>query len=342
MRQLTFVTTGVLEWWEVPEPVLHGGTDAIVRPLAVATCDLDPYTIRGQTPFSMTAPFAFGHEFTAEVIDVGDAVSAFRPGDRVVVSFQICCGSCAACIAGVTASCQSVEKRSMYGFGPIGGEWGGALSDLVRVPFADFMLASLPAGVAPEVAAAAGDNLCDALRCVAPVKEQPGIDVLLLGSSPSCLSAIEIAKAFGAARVAYADADPRRLAVAERLGAQPIEVDRWPHSLGSYPVTASGVFDPDGDPAGLSCALRSTTPGGVCTNAAPFFPSSTTLPLLDMYLDGITFVTGRVNACAHMAEVLELIASGQLHPTEVISRIVDWDDAIDGLVEERGKVVVVR
>jgi alcohol dehydrogenase len=74
MQQLTFVQPGVLEWREVPEPVLVSPHDAIVRPVAVATCDLDGPTIRGTTPLSMMGPYAFGHEFVAEIVTLGDAV----------------------------------------------------------------------------------------------------------------------------------------------------------------------------------------------------------------------------------------------------------------------------
>src|SRR5712692_5255867 len=136
MRQLTYVGPDKLEWWDVPEPTLKEARDALVRPLTVSNCDLDPATIRGLTQFSATAPFPLGHEFTAEVVEVGDDVRSVRPGDRVVVSFQICCGACGRCRRGLTGFCEAVPRGSMYGFGPLAGEWGGALSDLVRVPYA--------------------------------------------------------------------------------------------------------------------------------------------------------------------------------------------------------------
>uniref|UniRef100_UPI0014839C56 alcohol dehydrogenase catalytic domain-containing protein n=1 Tax=Mycobacterium avium TaxID=1764 RepID=UPI0014839C56 len=85
----------------------------------------------------------------AEVVDVGDEVSSVRVGDRVVVPFQISCGRCSACRRGHTGSCLSVPPASMYGFGISGGLWGGALADLMAVPFADAMLVALPDGVEP-------------------------------------------------------------------------------------------------------------------------------------------------------------------------------------------------
>src|SRR5882724_1049220 len=105
MEQLTFVEPGRIEWREAPEPSLESGEAALVRPLAVTTCDLDQLIIHGRVP--LPGPFPLGHEFVAEVVDVGDAVTAFRPGDRVVVPFQISCGRCGRCRKGLTSSCEA-------------------------------------------------------------------------------------------------------------------------------------------------------------------------------------------------------------------------------------------
>lgn len=122
MRQLTFIKPGVLEWWDVPEPELESPHDALVRPVAVAACDLDVALIRGKTPFP--GPFALGHEFVGEIVEVGEQVTGFERGQVVVVSFQISCGACDRCQAGLTGSCRSVPLGSMYGLRPLGGERG--------------------------------------------------------------------------------------------------------------------------------------------------------------------------------------------------------------------------
>ena len=166
MQQLTMTADRQVEWWDVPAPALQGPGEALVRPLAVALCDLDQPILRGDAP--IPGPIAIGHEFVAEVTEVGDDVRSVAPGDRVVVPFQISCGACVRCRAGQTGDCTSVPPRSMYGFGIFGGDWGGALVDLVRVPFADAMLVAAPAGIAPAVLASASDNIPDGWRTVAP------------------------------------------------------------------------------------------------------------------------------------------------------------------------------
>ncbi len=338
MRQLTFVEPHRIEWRDVPPPRLDSGEAALVRPLAVTTCDYDHEIIAGRVP--LPGPFALGHEFVAEVIDVGDAVKTVQPGDRVVVAFQISCGRCGRCRKGVTSSCEAVPARSAYGLGPIGGVgWGGALSDALRVPFADAMLQPLPAGVAPATLACASDNLCDAWRAVAPfLAEEPGATVLVVGGAAFSIAlyAVAIARALGAGRVVYLDHDATRAGIAERLGAETV-LGPFPRFAGEFAITV----DASGDVAGLSCALRSVVPYGVCTSVA-IYDRDATVPMLAMYGRGIRFVTGRVNARAHLPFVLELVASGRLDPTPVTTTAVGWDGAIDALLHGGAKPVIVR
>ena len=83
MQQLTFIGPGHLRWDEVPEPDLTGPRSAIVRPITVATCDLDVAVLRGRFP--LAGPYPFGHEGIAQVVAVGDDVHDVRPGDRVEI-----------------------------------------------------------------------------------------------------------------------------------------------------------------------------------------------------------------------------------------------------------------
>src|SRR3954470_4692651 len=168
MRSLVYAGPRDLQWRDRPEPRIAGDGAALVRPVAVATCDLDALFVAGASPFP--APFTLGHEGVAEVLAVGDGVTTVTPGDRVVVPFQISCGTCAGCAAGRTGNCETVAMAQTYGFGfgPEQTRWGGFLADAVHVPFADAMLVPVPDVLAPELAAGASDNITDAYRAVAP------------------------------------------------------------------------------------------------------------------------------------------------------------------------------
>jgi threonine dehydrogenase-like Zn-dependent dehydrogenase len=329
VRALVCTGPSTLEWRDAAEPSLESDDDALVRPVAVATCDLDSAIIAGETPFP--APIALGHEGVAEVVEVGDGVRSVRPGTLVSVPFQVSCGECDSCRRGRTGNCRSVKGTAMYGFGAVGGNWGGFLSDLVRVPWADHMLVPVPAGLDPLAVASASDNIPDAWRTVGPpLAREPGAAVLVVGGAGSGsigLYAAGIALALGAESVSYVDGDPRRRATAAAFGAEAIELG--PERLGPFAITVAAGPDPEG----LMLALRSTAPDGVCTCTNIFFGDSVPIPQFEMYLKIVTFETGRVHARPAIPEVLALAAAGEFHPQEVTSRVVPWDDAPAALLE---------
>ena len=340
MQQLTYAGPNKVEWREVSAPRIEKEGQALVRPIAVASCDLDYAIVRGKTPF--TGQFGLGHECVAVVVESGTAVT-FKPGDVVVVPFQISCGRCSFCSRGFTASCTEVPRTSMYGIGAAAGDWGGALSDLLLVPYANHMLLRLPANVNPVTAASASDNVSDAWRAVGPqLQARPGSEVLILAASPGGgsipLYAVQIALAMGASRVDFFDIEEERVSIAESLGANARRLDGWPKRLGSYPITV----DATGDVQGLACALRSTEPEGHCTSTIIYFYDKVEFPLLEMYMRGITYRTGRVNSRRELPQVLELIESGRINPDRVITQTARWEDAAEAILNYTTKLIISR
>jgi threonine dehydrogenase-like Zn-dependent dehydrogenase len=328
VQQLFYTAPGELQWREAPTPQLSSDRGALVRPIAVATCDLDALIVTGGSPFP--PPFPIGHECVAEVVELGDDVAGLEKGQLVSVPFQISCGECPQCLRGRSSNCSAVPFMSTYGFGPAVAEWGGFLSDLVAVPFANAMLVPVPEGLAPASVASASDNIADAWRAVGPpLEREPGGSVLVVGGAGAGsigLYAAGLARALGSEWVMYVDADEGRRAVAESLGAQTMA--EMPKRLGPFPITVDACADPDG----LALALRSTAPDGVCTSCAIYFAEQPVMPLLEMYTKGITFITGRANAREAMPHVLDLAASGALTPEKVTSSVVPWEQAPAALV----------
>jgi threonine dehydrogenase-like Zn-dependent dehydrogenase len=339
MQQLTCVEAGKLEWRDVPAPRLEGDGEALIQPLAVARCDIDRFLAGGFFP--LRGAFALGHECVAEVVALGDGVRGLALGQRVVPSFQISCGTCAKCRAGSTAICEAMPVLSDYGMQPLSGvEYGGMLSDVVRVPYAEAMLRPLAPSVDPVALASVSDNVPDGYRAVAPhLRAQPGADVLVVShGTPSIpLYAAQAALALDAGRVDFASDDRESLQLAEKLGARPLETD-FKRPERSYPI----VVDAGITPAGISYALRATEPEGVC-QCISFHPGrETPLPLGRMYTLGIRFFVGRCHAAALLPEVVPLIEAGRLRPQAVTTRVVDWDAAADAWLEPAVKLVVRR
>jgi alcohol dehydrogenase len=332
MRALALAPGAKLRWREVPAPPPPGPDAALVHPIATATCDLDRALALGATPFVL--PLHFGHECVAEVVAVGERVAAVRPGERVVVPFQISCGTCRPCRAGFTSNCASVPPISMYGFGVGGGHWGGALSDLLAVPYAEAMLVPLPDGIAPADAASVSDNVCDGHRHVAPhlpaiLEREPDAEVLIIAgmsrrsrfSASVSLYAGLAAHALGARRVRLVDARPGVRAHAERLGLTALE----PSDLGGLDP-APLVIDSSASRQGLRAALRLTAEDGICTSSGGLH-ASVRIPSGLMYARNVTYHVGRSNARALIPQVLELMAARSLRPGEVTTTLGRLEEA---------------
>ena len=343
MRALMFRGPMALAWEEVETPKLVEPRDALVRPIAVARCDLDPAISLGLYP--MPAPFVMGHEMVGEVVAVGEAISNVRLGDKVIVPFQLSCMTCAPCLRGHTNACVNVPSGTAFGLGPHGGiDLGGALAELVRVPWADVMLIPLPEGMDPVVAAGIPDNVSDGYRCVAaPLAERPGAPVLVVGGLASSvgLYAVMAALALGSKRVVYVDDDAARLELAVAAGAEVVDAkDQW-DSLKlaeRFPIVVeANVLD-----SGRNFALRSVEPCGVCTSVSGGASSRSNLPLQSMYLKGVRYEIGRVHACATARPVLELVLSGVLDPARIINKVVPFSEAVEGMILPVVKVVFVN
>jgi threonine dehydrogenase-like Zn-dependent dehydrogenase len=340
MRQLTCTAPGVVQWLDVPEPSIVDPTDALVRPVAVARCEIDPFLVlAGPTGGD---GFALGHEAVVEVTAVGPQVEGLGIGELALPSFQISCGVCPTCRRGHTANCERYPVLSDYGMQPLSGvEYGGMLADVVRVPHADAMLTPLPAGLDPVAVASVPDNVVDGYRAVAPhLRQRPGADVLVAchGTPSIGLYAAQSALALGAGTVTVAAADDEILGLAERIGATPLRTE-FGGRAGRWPI----VVDCGQRVEGLHWAIRATEPEGTLHSvsyyaAEPMVP----MPLGRLYTLGIDFRIGRAHSAALLAEVVDLVADGRLHPEQVTTSVIGWEEAPDRYTDDTVKLVVSR
>lgn len=335
MRELTYISPGKLEWRERRAPVIEAPTDAIVRPLAATTCDLDQLIIQGRSPFA--GPFAIGHECLGEVVAVGEDVRLHRVGEVVVVHWHISCGHCYRCTSARPNSCASHQPGAMYGL-PGMGDWGGTFSDLLRIVSADTALTPVPPGIDLAGVASAADNLPFGYEFTVPhLAAAPGAEVLVMGGCGSiALYAVMFSVAAGASRVVYHDVDAGRLALAERLGAEARD-GAVPRSAGSFPI----VVDASADAASLLCALRSVEPEGIVSSVGGHFKDEP-MPLFEMYRRGVRFYTGRGRGGPNVAVALAWVKDGRVDPMAIVSDVAPFDDAPDVLATPSLKPVLVR
>jgi len=336
MRALVAAPGARLRWRSVPAPPPPGPDGAVVHPIAASTCDIDCPLVLGRTQLAL--PLQLGHECVAEVLSVGERVSSVEPGDRVIVPFEINCGSCPPCLAGRTGSCLAVPPLSAYGMGLATGHFGGAFSDELAVPFADAMLVALPEGLDPVAAASVADNLCDAYRHIGPhlpavLASDPNAEVLILAAlrrnvvfTPSTpLYTGLIARALGARTVTLVDARAHVREHAERLGLGALH----PRELRGRPPAPLVV---DASVERLDTALAHTAPDGVCTSSGGLHARAR-VPMLRMYVRRVTLHVGIPHTRALMPHVLELMRTGALDAGAVVSTVAALDDAPAALRE---------
>lgn len=325
MRQLTLVGKDALEWQDAPEPKLASPLGAIVRPVAVGVCDFDRALVTGRYP-ALPLPIAIGHEIVADVIEVGEQVDTIAAGMRVVLPLHINCGTCPSCRVRRTNSCTSRPTFSNYGCGALAGSWGGGMSDLLSVPFADGMALQVPAGLSAAACAAVGCNLVDLHRTIEPyLAEFPDPRVLIVGGHAHnmALYGVAMAKALGVGRIDFLDDAPDRLAAAEALGARAVHLSRS-NSADRYDIVA----DCSGDSQRLAIALGGLGSDGVCTPVWPLIGEAS-IPIGAMFIRNGRLITGQPHARAHMDSVLALMAAGKLSSLSIPHEILPWDSAAE-------------
>jgi 2-desacetyl-2-hydroxyethyl bacteriochlorophyllide A dehydrogenase len=204
----TYMKTVILEQpgrftlTDTPQPGAPGRGEVLVRVLTVGICGTDLHAFEGTQPF-FSYPRILGHELAVEVIETGDGVGQFKPGDRCAVNPYMTCGECAACSRGRTNCC---AKMSVIGVHADGG-----MRDRMLLPAKQmYKCETLPAVQIPLVETLG--IVCHAVGRAAP---QPGARTIVVGAGPIGLSVIEFLRLAGT-DIGVVEKMPERLEFAAR------------------------------------------------------------------------------------------------------------------------------
>jgi len=208
VKAVVFADVGAVAVREVPDARVEEPDDALIRVSVAGICGSDLHFLHGKAP--MSPGQTIGHEAAGVVEAVGRSVRAFAPGDRVVVAFNIACGTCWFCRKGETQLCEDFRN---LGAGAFGGSLGGAQAELLRVPTADFNLLRVPEGVDDEVALFAGDVFTTGMFATATCGVSAGQAVGVIGAGPVGNAIVHSAFLRGASSVIAFDREPDRLAL---------------------------------------------------------------------------------------------------------------------------------
>lgn len=363
MRALVYDGPRTVTVKEVPDAKIERPTDVLVRITTTNICGSDLHMYEGRT--DLETGRVLGHENLGEVVEVGSAVDRVQVGDMVCIPFNVACGFCANCEKGLTAYCLTTNPDpqlagASYGYADMG-PYSGGQAELLRVPYGDFNCLILPPDARERERQRDYVMLADVfpagwhatqLACV-----QPGDTVAVFGAGSVGLMAAYSAMLKSASAVIMVDHQADRLALAEQIGAIPINAaqtspvdqimeltagmgaDRGCECVGYQAHDPGGPERPNMTVNNLVQSVRHTGSIGVVGN---FAARDTGSPDPDyqqgqfafdygmFWQRGQSMGSGQTNVKAYNRQLLALIMAGKAMPSFVISHELPLDAAAEG------------
>lgn len=320
MRTVVIEAPGVVTVVERPDPELPGPDGAIVAITTTAICGSDLHFYEGDYP--LFEPVPLGHEAVGTVVEVGPDVRTVAVGDRVLVSSVAGCGSCAGCATRDPVTCVSGPR--IFGSGAL----GGAQSDLLAVPAADFQLMTIPAGVGTEAALLLTDNLATGWAGAQRADIAPGATVVVFGLGAVGLCAVRSAIAQGAGTVYAVDPVEGRRARAAAAGATPL----LPADIGEVHETTGGrgaasVIDAVGNDTTMTAALTCVRAGGTVSVVGVHDLNPFPFPALMSLVRSVTLRMTTAPVQRTWPELVPLLQSGRLDVSGIFTDTYALTDA---------------
>ncbi len=213
----------------VPDPTIEQPTDAVIRVTSTGICGSDLHLYEVMSAF-MDEGDIVGHEPMGVVEAVGPEVQQIKPGDRVVIPFNVSCGRCYMCEQNLYSQCETTQVReqnkgaALFGYTKLYGQVPGGQAELLRVPQAHFGPIKVPEGPPDERFVYLSDVLPTAWQAVEYAGVPAGGSVAVFGLGPIGQMCCRIALHRGAGEVFGIDLVDERLEMARRYGVQTVDV----------------------------------------------------------------------------------------------------------------------
>jgi alcohol dehydrogenase len=325
MKALVYRGPGKKALEDHPKPDVNAPTDAIVRITKTTICGTDLHILKGDLP-SCKPGRILGHEGVGVVEKVGPAVTAFKPGDRVLISCVSACGKCDYC------------RKQMYSHCAAGG-WilgntiDGTQAEFVRTPFADTSLYHIPADADEEALVMLSDILPTGFECgVLNGKVEPGSIVAIVGAGPVGMAALLTAQFFSPAEIIMIDLDDNRLEAAKRFGATTIvnsadgkAVETIMNMTGKRGVDTA--IEAVGIPATFELCEQIIAPGGTIANIGVHGVK------VDLHLESLwdrnISITTRLVDTVTIPMLFKTVRSRKIDPKLLITHRFKLDNILD-------------
>lgn len=346
---------------EKPDPRIEHPNDAIVRVERAAICGSDLHLFHGMLPDTRIG-HTFGHEFIGRVEEVGPSVRNISVGDRVMVPFNIFCGTCFFCARGLFSNCHNVNANAtavggIYGYSHTAGGFDGGQAELVRVPFADVGPSIIPDGLHDEDALLLTDAFATGYFGAQLGDISEGDAVVVFGAGPIGLAAARSAWLMGAARVIVVDHVPFRLEKAKEFAfAEAVDfrehkdvvvaLKKLTDGLGAdvvidavgaeadghlvQHVSAAKLKLQGGSPIALNWAIDSVRKGGRVSVMGAYGPMFSAVKFGDAMNKGLTIRTNQAPVKRQWPRLIEHILAGRISPRDMITHRIPLEHIAEG------------
>ncbi len=324
MKALVYHGPGKKTFEDHAKPEITAPTDAIVKITKTTICGTDLHILKGDLP-SCQPGRILGHEGVGIIDSVGPAVTAFKAGDRVLISCVTACGKCEFCRKGMFSHCTT-------GGWILGNTIDGTQAEFVRTPHADTSLYPIPDGADEEALVMLSDILPTGFECgVLNGKVQPGATVAIVGSGPIGLAALLTAQFYSPGEIIMIDLDDNRLEVAKRFGATKTinsadgkAVEALMKLTGKRGVDTA--IEAVGIPATFELCEQIVAPGGVIANIG-VHGVPVTLHLERLWDRNISITTRLVDT-ASTPMLLKVFKAQKIDPKLLITHRFKLDDIL--------------
>ena len=361
MRAMTYRGPYRVRVEEKPDPRIEHPNDAIVRVERAAICGSDLHLYHGMMPDTRVG-HTFGHEFIGVVEQIGSSVETLSVGDRVMVPFNICCGSCWFCARGLFSNCHNVNPNAtavggIYGYSHTTGGYDGGQAERVRVPFADVGPQVIPDWLDDEDALLMTDALSTGYFGAQLASIREGDTVVVLGAGPVGLFSAASAWFMGAGRVIVVDQLEYRLEKAKTfahaetinfaevddvvlemkkqtdyLGADSVIDAVGAEADGNFTqqVTASKFKLQGGSPTALNWAIDGVRKGGTVSAIGAYGPIPSAVKFGDAMNKGVTIHANQAPVKRQWPRLLEHIQAGHFKPSDIITHRIPLEHIAEG------------
>lgn len=337
MKASYFLGKGSFEVRQAPE--LHPGPgEVVIKNMVCGVCGTDVHIFHGEPGSAdVNPPVVLGHEYSGEVVEVGEGVTALKPGDHVTVDPNIYCGECVYCRNGKKQLCETMQA--------VGVTRDGGFGEYSLVPAAQaFKLGDS----VPYEAGAMAEPVACCLHGIDLAGIKAGDRVCIVGGGAIGLIMLQLAKLSGASSLVLSEPNEKRRQVALSLGADAAIDPTAPDANSAYEAAlgdgADVVIECVGNNAAVKSAFQLAKKGAtIVLFSVPKVEATFDLPLFDVYKKELTIKGSFVNPDTHERAV-RLINSGKLDFTSIITHRFNLDQLPEAIAmqmsSESIKVVV--